>query len=190
MTDRGVIIGGVQEGSPADRAGLKSSDVILKLNDEIIEDVPDVRNRVAVTEPGTTIHLEILRDGKRRPVEVKLDELPASQTANNSRGGEEPSENGEDSGATDNKLGLELRALTPDLAREMEIKEKRGVVITAVAPNSPAARAGLHPDDVVLEINREPVASIDQMKSAVKRAGDDLVMRVLRGENYLFIVFE
>lgn len=187
---RGVIISGVQDGSPAARAGLQSNDVILKLNDQVIEDVPDVRNRVATTAPGTTITLQILRDGKTRSIDVKLDELPGNLAGNNAGEREEPSENGEESGDTDSKLGLELRALTPDLAKELGVKEKRGVVVTTVAPNSPGARAGLRAEDVVLEVNREPVASVNQMKAAVKRAGDDLVMRVLRGDNYLFIVFE
>ena len=71
-----MIVAGVEPGSLAERGGLKSGDVILKLNNQNVDDVPDLRNRVAITQPGTSIDLDIIRDGGEKSVSIRLDEKP------------------------------------------------------------------------------------------------------------------
>jgi serine protease Do len=185
----GVVISGVQEGSPADRAGLQGNDVIVKLNGQLVEDRNDLRNRVSTTKPGTTVDLVILRNGSMRDVSVKLDELPSNLAENTGREPREDEEAPSGDRGIDRQLGLQVTTLTTEKARELEIKERRGVLVTAVAPNSPAAQAGLRPDDLILEVNKEPVQTSDEFRSTVEKAGDSPVMRILRGDSYLFIVF-
>jgi serine protease Do len=183
----GVVISGVQDGSPADKAGLKSNDLILKLDGFPVADNQELRNRVATTKPGTKISLEILRDGRTRMVDVQLEELPSNLAENTGR--EAPEDEVDEPGATESELGIQARTLTSDMAREMDLQESRGVIVTQVAPGSPAMRAGLRADDLVLEVNREPVQTVEDFRAAVKKAGDDLTMRVLRDDNYLFVIF-
>ncbi len=188
---RGVVVSGVQKDTPADKAGLKSYDVILKLDDTVIDDVSDLRNRVAATKPGTKVNLGILRDGKTINVVVKLDELPTDLAE---AGGEDPSTTQDPSVSKgdEEKLGIEARTMTPDLAREMRTDETRGILITAVARGSRAERGGLQKDDVILEVNRSTVGSVDDLRKAIQNMskGDTVVLRVARNSNYLFLVIE
>lgn len=191
-TAYGVIVAGVTDGSPAERAGLKSGDVILKLNGNTVDDVPDLRNRVAVTQPGTSIELEVLRDGNSRKMTMKLDEKPRDEILaerGEAEGDdiEKPSEQGEG-----DLLGLEIRTLTPEVARRSGIEENSGVLVTSVVPGSRAMEAGVRPEDVILEVNKTPVSTIDQFRSAVSKldAGDPVVLRVLRDDNYLFVMID
>ncbi|HEX7878128.1 MAG TPA: PDZ domain-containing protein [Candidatus Eisenbacteria bacterium] len=149
----------------------------------------DLRNRVSTTKPGTTVDLVIMRDGSNRDVSVKLDELPSNLAENTGQEPREDEESPTEQGTIDRQLGVQVTTLTTEKARELEIKERRGVLVTAIAPNSPAARAGLRPDDLILEVNKAPVQTSDEFRSAVEKAGDEPVMRILRGDSYLFIVF-
>ena len=185
----GVVISGVAAGSPADRAGLQGNDVVLKLNGHEIEDNNDLRNRVATIKPGTTVELSILRDGSMRNVSVKLDELPSNLAENTGKEAPEHDEEGADSPQVDRELGVSVATLTTDKARELEIKERRGVLVTGIGPNSPAAQAGLRPDDVILEVNKKPVQSAEEFRNEVKKTDGAPVLRILRDDNYLFIVF-
>jgi len=185
----GVVVSGVTEGSPADRAGIKSNDVILKLDGHAVDDIADLRNRVSTTKPGTNVELSILRDGSTRSVTVKLDELPSNLAENTGKETPEDEEKDSDSPEIDRELGLSVTTLTTDKARELEIKERRGVLVTAIGPNSPAAQAGLRPDDVILEVNKNPVQSAEEFRNQVKKADGAPVLRILRDDNYLFIVF-
>ncbi|TPW15209.1 MAG: hypothetical protein FD129_938, partial [bacterium] len=94
-----------------------------------------------------------------------------------------------DSPQVDRELGVSVATLTTDKARELEIKERRGVLVTGIGPNSPAAQAGLRPDDVILEVNKKPVQSAEEFRNEVKKTDGAPVLRILRDDNYLFIVF-
>ncbi|MDZ4805105.1 MAG: DegQ family serine endoprotease [Candidatus Eisenbacteria bacterium] len=185
----GVVVSGVTEGSPADRAGIRSNDVITKLDGHPVDDIADLRNRVATTKPGTSVELSLLRDRSTLDVSVKLDELPSNLAENTGRGTPEAEEEESDTPQVDRELGLSVATLTTDKARELEIKERRGVLVTGIGPNSAAAQAGLRPDDVILEVNKNPVQSADEFRNEVKKAGGAPVLRILRDDNYLFIVF-
>ncbi len=185
----GVVVSGVSEDSPADRAGIKSNDVILKLDGQPVDDVNDLRNRVATTRPGTKVELSILREGSPRTVLVKLDELPSNLAENTGQETPGDEKDGSNSPEVDRELGLSVTTLTTDKARELEIKERRGVLVTAINPNSPSAQAGLRPDDVILEVNKNPVQTAEEFRDQVKKADGAPVLRILRDDNYLFIVF-
>jgi serine protease Do len=177
----GALVGEVEPDTPAARAGLKRGDVIVAMNGQAVTSANDLRLRVAETAPGTTIKLEISRDGKTQDVNVALGELPEKAE----KGGSE--ENG-GSGLE----GVEVQPLTPDIAEQLQLPPgTRGVVVTSVDPASPAAAANLRGGDVIQEVNHKPVASIEQFKQAVSAAGKGSVLLLVNRQGVTsYVVIE
>src|SRR5690606_118098 len=118
-------------GSAAADAGLKDGDIITKLDGAAVDDVTQLRSTVAGKQPGDEVTLEIWRDGKAQSVAVTLGEAPDQSMPMQQQPGERL------------ELGLQLENLSPQLQRQYRLQGSRGVVITGVAPGSPAAAAGL-----------------------------------------------
>jgi Do/DeqQ family serine protease len=152
----GAIISSVAEGSAADRAGIKRDDVIVSFNGQAVQDTNSLRNRVADAGPGTTADLVIIRDGAEKKIAVKLDELAAGRSARRDGGGDDHGRS--DSGA----LGI---AVAPNGRGE-------GLVVQDVDPEGRAADAGIRPGDVIREVNRQAVTSVDELRSAVRKSAD------------------
>jgi len=169
----GVIVSGVRAGSAAEKAGVQRGDIITAFNGEKIEDSNVLRNKVAGTLPGTDVHLTVIRDGKEVELTAKLDEFK-NRDPNQTGSGEEEG-NKDDSGPANQsgKLGLSVESVTPQIAKRYDLdSDSEGVVVTDIDPNSPAAEAGINRGDVILEINRKPVNSVGDVKSALSSAGD------------------
>lgn len=179
---RGILVGGVNPGGPADHAGLKMGDVILKLNGRDMNDANEMRNAVAAMAPGTEVTVTVLRDGKQQNIAVRLGELtPESARASQEQGGEGPQ--------NASRLGISIVPLTPDLARELGVRPgTQGVVIGSVDPSGPAAQAGLQSGDIIQQVNRQPVRSGDDVRRALQRSGARPPLLVVnRGGQTLFV---
>jgi len=164
---RGVLVREVEQGTPADRAGLKQGDVITALNNTPIADDNAFRNQVARTQPGTDIQLAILRNGKEQQLRATLAELTVKNAANDQSGKDDNASNG-DTG----KLGLGVQPLTPEIAQQLNLRGvTQGLVVASVDANGPAAEAGIQQGDVILQANQQPVRSIDDLRAAVNRSG-------------------
>jgi serine protease Do len=164
---RGVLVREVEQGTPADRAGLKQGDVITALNNTPIADDNAFRNQVARTQPGTDIQLTILRNGKEQQLRATLAELTVKNAAND-QSGKDDSASSSDTG----KLGLGVQPLTPEIAQQLHLRGvTQGLVVASVDPNGPAAEAGIQQGDVILQANQQPVRSIDDLRAAVNRSG-------------------
>src|SRR6266478_987681 len=177
---KGALIADVVKDSPAEKGGLKPGDVVVALNGKPVSDNSQLTRDVGVIPPGSTVKLDIIREGKQRTVEVKLAERPDEKE----QGGRTPSKSGQDKEQGD-LLGLSVQDVTPQLARQSQVDPAtKGAVVVDVAPDSPAADAGLEPGDVVLEVNRRAVASAAEYKNAVKgvKKGDTALVRVRRGQ--------
>jgi serine protease Do len=177
----GAIVGSVEPGSAAERAGLKRGDVILSFNGSAVRDTNTLRNRVAETKPGSNATVLINRDGREQTVNVTLAEATEPRGPR-TRGGE-----GDDS-TTDNSgsaLGLSVTPVTPDMARRSDrgVRGQRGdreggditvagLLVQDVDPDGRAADAGIQPGDVIQEVNRQPVRTVDELKGAVKVKSD------------------
>jgi len=182
----GVIVSNVQSGSAAETAGIKTGDVIVKINDEKVEDGNFLRNKVAGTKPETEVTLSIIRDNKEQDVKVTLGEFKV-------KGAETASSNGSEDGNAkpekDGKLGLNLQPLTPELGKRLNIPEEiKGILITDVEAGSVADEKGIRKGDVIVEINRQLVSSLEDVRSAINKSGDkSALLLISRGGQTLFV---
>ncbi len=160
----GAIVSGVTPGSAADRAGMKQGDVIKSFNGQPVEDTNALRNRVAESTPGSNATVVVIRDGSERTLTVKLDELAAPRSASSTTGS-----SSEDKTA----LGVTVAPLTPELAERADIpKGVKGLLVQEVNPDSRAAAAGVRAGDVIQQVNRQPVQSVEDLRAAVRRSSD------------------
>ena len=149
----GAIVSAVADGSAADRAGLKRGDVIISFNGQPVHDTNALRNRVAEAGPGTNAEVVIVRDGSEKKLSVKLDELSGGRAARVDR-------NGDDRTSSRSALGI---SVAPD---------EKGLVVEDVDPDSRAADAGIRPGDIIQEVNRQPVKSVEDLRAAVRKSSD------------------
>jgi serine protease Do len=181
----GAIVSSVAAGSAAERAGVKRGDVIESFNGQPVHDTNTLRNRVAEAGPGSTAELVIVRDGSEKKLSVKLDEANPEKLARG-RGGRE-----DDSAAPDDKaaLGVSVAPLTPELRdRTQAPKDVQGLVVQDVNPDGRAAAAGIQPGDIIQEVNRQPVKSVDDLRSALKTTTDKpTLLLVNRQGNDIFV---
>jgi serine protease Do len=180
----GAIVAQVTPDSPAARAGLKSGDVIDRLNGQKVLDGSALQVAVSEDQPGQTIQLGILRNGQPQTLTVKVGEYqkPGTQVADNASGAGQ---------GNTGKLGLAVDDLNADARQQLNVPSTvQGAAIADVRPGSPADDAGLAPGDVVLEVNRKPVDSAAQFASAVHAnpAGKDLLLLVWSKGNASFRV--
>jgi Do/DeqQ family serine protease len=168
----GAIVSSVQSGSAADRAGVKRGDVIKSFNGQDVQDTNTLRNRVASATPGSNAALVVIRDGSERTLTVKLDEVAASTNARN------------DADSNDKAaLGVAVAPLTPELASRAGLpRDTHGLVVQEVNPNGRAAETGVQAGDVIQEVNRQPVQSVDELRAAVRRTSDRPVLLLVNRE--------
>ncbi|MGD0695938.1 MAG: DegQ family serine endoprotease [Terriglobia bacterium] len=177
----GALVEDVTPGSPADKAGLKPGDVIRKLDGQTIQDSTQLTATVTNMAPGTSVTLDTLRDGKPQSVRVTLGERPADLSASAGGQGKAPSE-----GAL---RGIEVQALTNSIREQLGLPSNvRGVVISQLDPNSPAAQAGLQEGDVIQSINRQPVTSVADFNRLSSQAKGQVLLYVNRQGTGSFIV--
>jgi serine protease Do len=179
---KGILISDVMEAGPAAKAGLKSGDVVLKLNGVPVDSTGGFRNAIAAAGTGTTVKLDVLREGKSMTVEAKLGELPAEKGATGPGAGK--------GGVTGNLDGLTLNDLTPSMRRKLDLpgSVKGGAVVEELAPGSPAAGSGLRPGDVIVEVDRQPVLDAAKFKELFGKSKDRALLRVVREGRSFFLV--
>ena len=168
--DKGAFVKEVQPGTPAERAKLQTYDVIRKVNGKPIDNAQDLVATVSSINPGEPAELEIWRDEKAITVNVDLDEWDSEQVrvADN-----------------DKVMGLSLRTLTSDLAQRMRVDEDtRGVLVTDVEVGSVADEAGLRAGDIITEVGRKGVESVEDFNDILKKKGEpgsSVIVRFIRG---------
>ena len=166
---KGAFVSEVTEGSPAAKAGLRPGDVITSMDGKAITAARDVVDAVSAKSIGSTVSVKLVRAGKPEDLHVTVGELPS------------PSEVAvEETGSA----GMALQTVTPELAQSLGLPAgTHGAAVTDVSNGSPAARAGVKSGDVVVEVDRKPVATAEAAATAVQapRANGHLVRVV--GEN-------
>ena len=167
---RGVLVSEVLPDTPAQQGGLKAGDVIVEFDGIPVGQARDLPMIVARTPVGKEVDVKVLRGGGEETLTVRIGKLQGEETV-------AAVEEGSD-------LGLTVREVTPDAAKKLAMKEARGVLVTAVTPGSPADDAGLRRGDVILEVNRTPVATLAAYNEAIEKTekGHNALFLVKRGE--------
>ncbi|SDP37106.1 DegQ family serine endoprotease [Desulforhopalus singaporensis] len=167
----GILVSQVQDDSPASAAGLQQGDVIVRLDNHKLADVSDLRNRIAMLQPGTKVLLHIIRDGREKKIQVTISEQPADMAQNSAVPASENSLE---------KYGLAVQELTDELAEKFGYETGSGLIVSDVAPESPAALAGLNPGVLIEEVNRKPVSSFEDLDNILKESGqtNKILLRV------------
>jgi serine protease Do len=171
----GVLIGDILRGSPAESAGLKRGDVILAFAGRPVHKMQELQRLVASTRPGTPVQLNIRRDRQEQQVALEIGELRDLEPKAEAAG---------------SRYGLTLDAVTRELVKQFNLKTDEGVVITNVETGSPGARDGLRKGDVILEIERTPVTTMDSFKNAVGKLdpNDNILLLILREERSFYAI--
>jgi serine protease Do len=178
----GALVAEPQDGSPAVKAGIKAGDVIIAVDGKTVKDARDLAKRIGAMSPGTSVKLEIVRDGKSQAFNLTLGELPKEQRQAKAN----TDEHEQSSGTHLPRLGLTLAP-----ADGVAGAGKEGVVVTAVEPDGPAANHGFKSGDVILEVGGKAVSSPADVRKALADARGEnkraVLMRVKSGEQTRFI---
>ncbi len=181
----GALVSDVTSGSPADKAGLKSGDIITELNGKPIVDSRQLKLAVAQTAPGSKAAVKVLRDGKEKEFEVMLKELPGTQKL--ARGDSDQTTD------TEHLKGVAVTDIDADAQRQFKLpKDVKGALVASVEPNSAAYEAGLREGDVILEINRHRVNNAQEaVEQSDKATSGTILLRVWsRGGSHFIAVDE
>ncbi len=163
---KGVIISEVKGDGPADKGGVEAGDVVLTYMGKDVDDMAQFRNMVSTTEPGSTVDIEVFREGKKKHLSIAVGEYPDEEDEGTPEALQEV-----DSPLL---LGVGLETLSDYYRRRLSIPSQvEGVIVTEIDQNSPAAESGIAEGDVIMEVNRERVRDIDDFKEIVSRSDKD-----------------
>ncbi|HSE92892.1 MAG TPA: Do family serine endopeptidase [Methylomirabilota bacterium] len=179
-TDKGVLVSDVVPDSPAAKAGVQPGDILLEFEGRKMEGPGDLQRAVGLKNPGTPVKVKVWREQAERTLELKIGEAPDEREARaGSRGGSRSS------------LGLDVRPVTPELARQLNLRSTEGVVVTRVDEGGAAAEAGVQRGDVIREINRQKVRAMGDFEKLTKdvKEGDRLTLLLQRGPMSLYVAF-
>jgi serine protease Do len=178
--DKGVLISDVLQDGPAARAGLRAGDILTEFEGKKMEAPADLQRAVGLTTPGQDTRVRVWRDQGEKTLEVKIGEAPDDREAARQFGR-----------SSRTVLGLEVRPITPELARQLNLKTTEGVVVARVEDDSAAGEAGVQRGDVIREINRQKIRSLADFERLTKDAkeGDRLTVLLQRGPMSLYVAF-
>jgi Do/DeqQ family serine protease len=178
--DEGVLVGNVMKDSPAEKGGLKTGDVILEFNRVRITGVRQLQREVAQSPINAPAAVKVLRDKQTLTLTVTVGEQPSEPAAASIA---PPAESAD-------RFGFSVQELTPELREQLKVPSSGGVVVSGVEEGGPAARAGIRPGDIVTEVNRGRVASVQEFTRALSQTGRgaNLLLLVQRDGNSRFVV--
>jgi serine protease Do len=173
---KGVLVGDVSDGGPAETAGIQRGDVIVEYDGKKIDDVTTLRNVVAETPPGKEVPMKLVREGKKQNVNVIISEMPSDleQLA----------------GMFDNVLqGIHVKNITPSARENLAIPERiQGVIVTDIDADS-TARGVLEKNDIIIEINKRKITSTEDYRAVATKikSGQDVLLLLYRKGSVVYI---
>ena len=174
----GALVSAVMDGSPADKAGVKAGDVIVEFNGKKIPKATDLPGLVADVPVGKDVPMVVVREGKEQRLNAHIAKLEDESHANAAA-------------ETDGKgkLGLSVQPVTPPVARELGLKVKEGVLVRDVVEGGRAAEAGIRAGDVIVEVDRRPVRTVEDFKARLDKQAKDapVVMLVNRDGQTMYV---
>ena len=186
---RGALVTDVTPGSPAEKAGIIRGDVIRNVNGYEVKDTVALVNRIAESDIGSNLTIDLVRDGETKTVTAKVIEQPADLVARLNRNHVSPP-----SGDSQSAIfgGIEVQNLTPRLRTEANVPPNvNGVIVTRVDPSSAVAQE-LRPGDVIEQINRQPISNVDEFQSVVGRLDPDrpVMVGMARNRQRSFVIIQ
>jgi serine protease Do len=183
---RGVIVGQVEEGGPADKAGLQTKDVIVSLNNDQIRNWDSFRTSIASKKPGDTINLGIIRDQEEMNLEVTLEERPEGSVASANRAESED---------VQERLGFSVRDLNQNIRNQFRIgNDIEGIIVEEISQSSNAYERGLRSNDIITNVKRTKTETTDEFYAEIEKAieaGDEVILlTVLRNDAEQYVAFE
>lgn len=157
---KGAIVTDVMPGGPAEKAGVEQGDIIVKFDGKSVENSSQLRNLVAVVDPGSTVKVTLLRNSKEMELSLTVGDLAKAQKEAQLQVG-------------DQLLGVSVRKVTPQIAKEMGLKKVAGVIITDIASGSPAEQAGLTKDDIIFRVGNTEVNDPEQFSTLISQAANE-----------------
>ena len=177
---KGVLVSDVVPDSPAAKSGLRSGDILLEFEGKKMEGPSDLQRAVGLAQPNQDVKVKVWRDQGEKTLEVRIGEAPDEREVAARQGGRSRS-----------LLGMETRPITPEVARQLNLRSADGVVVTRVEEGSTAAEAGVQRGDVIRQINNQRVRTLpdyDRITRDVKE-GDRLTVLLQRGPMSLWVAF-
>jgi serine protease Do len=176
---KGVLVSEVVKGSPAEKAGLLSGDVILRFDGKEVENAHELSQMAAATAPNTQVKIDLLRNGKEEIISLTI--------------GTMPTEGGQQMVSPEEKSdwGMTVHELTPQLAQQLGLEPgTTGVVISNVEEGGPAAAAGLRPGDLITEVNRTAIKNLNDYQQALQKVkkGENLLLLIKRASGSFYAV--
>ena len=160
----GALIVQVLKDTPAEKAGLKQGDIVLKYNDIPVKNVGNLINGISMISPGTEVVLTIFRNNKTIKVPLKVGSRPSDESKK---------EHFEDA------LGFEIIELNDEMRQQFGYTEDKGIVISDIDPSSPAAALGIQPGTLILSINQEPISSVEEFYQVIDKVTKAKNKRIL-----------
>lgn len=175
----GVLVSEVFDGHPAQKAGIIPGDIISGVEGKQVDTPAALARAIAGMMPGKKVEVEVIRDGKKRSLVVEITERKEEAVT-----AAIPKEQPEIA------LGINVEDLTQELVERFNIKEKKGVLITDVEPNSPAEKEGIRPGDLLKEVNKVEVNTVAEYNAVMSKLKKDesILLRVIRENRAFFIV--
>ncbi len=200
---RGVIISSVKRGGPADRAGLRSGDIVLKINGKKIKNLEHLKRVISYVEPGNKISMQILRKNKKLNITLRVGSMSKERTTNFKRyyqggGGSSPEEYNDDGVKKVNWLGMGITDINGSSdgsffgRKENKPQTSRGIQVEDVSPDSAADRAGIKPGDIILNINYKNIRNLRDFKAFINKfdKNKSYFVKILRSGNIIFKTLE
>jgi serine protease Do len=176
LKDRsGALISDVFRGDPADKAGLKSGDIITEINGKKVKDTHELLMMIAALRVGETVKIKILRDSQEK--EVSLAVAERKEQAEVAAAGE----NGQ-------AFGMVVQEITPEIAKHLGLSTKKGVIVVEVQEGSTADEVGIQPQDIILQVNKAKITTMKEYVAEINKAGDKGILLLIRRGKATFFV--
>ncbi len=174
--ESGALVGDVNPGGPAEKAGIKAGDIIIEFEGKTIKEINDLPRLVAAVPVGKVVEVKILREGKPQLFKVQVQELDDKQIASGRS-------------QTKEELGIVAQEFTPEMARRARMEYEPGILIVQVREGSPAEEAGIQEGDLIKKVNRKPVKDIKTYQNLISRIkkGGNVLFRIKRDGMNLFV---
>jgi len=175
---QGALVPQVEAGSAADKAGIQAGDVIVSVDGQVIHKAHDLPIKIARHQPGDKVLVEVIRNGKRKVIPVIVEEMPDDMTAQKQQK------------TSLAKHGILVQPLTKALAEQLRTRSDKGVVVKQVLQRSPAARAGIQRNDVIIRIDGHVIDSVRTFEKYAKNLSKGHALRVLldRHGDQVFVI--